>query len=152
MSVQAISWALEHQIVADAGARHVLVALANHADNTGRDAYPSVSLLCRYTGLKRRTVLDKLKLLQDVGVVVRGNQRIAEAKIRRAARRPVVYDIRIDLGFDSFSATDERERKITGMQGLHPAESHGMQVLHLVSMTGCKCLRSGVQILHPNRP
>lgn len=109
MSVQAISWALEQQIVADAGARHVLVALANHADNTGRDAYPSVSLLCRYTGLKRRTVLDKLKLLQDVGVIVRGNQRIAEAKIRRADRRPVVYDILIDLGFDSFSATDERE-------------------------------------------
>lgn len=118
MSVQAISWALEQQIVTDASARHVLVALANHADNTGRDAYPSVNLLCRYTGLKRRTVLDKLKLLQDVGVVARGDQRIAEAKIKRADRRPVVYDIRIDLGVDKFLVTDEKE---SGHRGADPA-------------------------------
>ncbi|MDC8802656.1 helix-turn-helix domain-containing protein [Halomonas pacifica] len=109
MSVQAISWALEQQVVTDASARHVLVALANHADNKGRDAYPSVNLLCRYTGLKRRTVLDKLKLLQDMGVIVRGNQRIAEAKIKRADRRPVVYDIRIDLGYGEILVTDEQE-------------------------------------------
>ena len=76
MSVQAITWALQQQIVADAGARHVLIGLANHADNKGRHAFPSVSLLCSYTGLKRRTVLEKLKLLQDLGVITRGNQRI----------------------------------------------------------------------------
>ncbi|MGY4877113.1 helix-turn-helix domain-containing protein [Vreelandella aquamarina] len=110
MSVQAITWALQQQVVADAGARHVLIGLANHADNKGRHAFPSVSLLCSYTGLKRRTVLEKLKVLQGLGVITRGNQRIAETIIERADRRPVVYDIQMD--FENYGKRDCDENEV----------------------------------------
>ncbi|KAA0010071.1 hypothetical protein F0A17_19515 [Billgrantia pellis] len=109
MSVQAIAWALHQQVVTDPGARHVLIGLANHADEEGRYAFPSVELLSRYTGLKRRTVQEKLKLLREVGAIQRGNQRVAEAIIERADRRPVVYDLRMELGRDGSGVGDEDE-------------------------------------------
>ncbi|HAA46636.1 MAG TPA: hypothetical protein DCE28_14370 [Halomonas sp.] len=69
MSVQAIAWALHQQIVKDPGARHVLIGLANHADEIGLYAFPSIELLSKYTGLKRRTVQEKIKLLKELGVI-----------------------------------------------------------------------------------
>ncbi len=108
MSVEATSWALQQQALTDPGARAVLFGLANHANHEGRHAFPSVDLLCRYTGLGRRTVISKLKLLQEKGLIRRGNQKVAAAIIDRADRRPVVYDLALGVGIKSIDIGDEQ--------------------------------------------
>ena len=108
MSVEATSWALQQQAVTDPAARSVLFGLANHANHEGRHAFPSVDLLCRYTGLGRRTVITKLKLLQERGLVRRGNQKVAAAIIERADRRPTVYDPALGTGLEPIDLGDEQ--------------------------------------------
>ena len=112
MSVEATSWSLHQQAVTDPAARAVLFGLANHANHEGRHAFPSVSLLCRYTGLAPRTVKAKLKLLVDSGLIRRGNQKVAAAIIDRADRRPTVYDLDLTKGLDTTAIGDE-ERDAT---------------------------------------
>ncbi|MBB3142215.1 DnaT-like ssDNA-binding domain-containing protein [Halomonas organivorans] len=110
MSVEATSWALHQQAVTDPGARAVLFGLANHANHEGRHAFPSVDLLRRYTGLGRRTVIAKLKLLQEEGLIRKGNQRVAAAIIDRADRRPTVYDLALGVGLEDLEPVgDEQE-------------------------------------------
>ncbi|MCT8506165.1 helix-turn-helix domain-containing protein [Chromohalobacter moromii] len=108
MSVEATSWALQQQAITDPAARAVLFGLANHANHEGRHAFPSVDLLCRYTGLGRRTVIAKLKRLQDEGLIRKGNQKVAAAIIDRADRRPVVYDLALGVGIESIDIGDEQ--------------------------------------------
>lgn len=93
MSIQAMAWAIEQAPVTDATARHVLLCLANYADQDGRAAFPSVGRLCEDTGLSSRTVRAKLDLLEKDGQIRRGNQKIVAAYIDRPDRRPVCYDI-----------------------------------------------------------
>lgn len=101
MSVQAMSWAIEQQHVADPTARHVLLVLANYAGKTGRGAYPSVGTLARETGLSERTVQSKLKHLLSSGLIAFGNQGIAEVdlegKPRRNGYRVNVYDLNLGM-------------------------------------------------------
>lgn len=98
MSVQAMSWALSQQVVTAAPARHVLLCLANYADQDGKAAFPSAKTLAKDTGLGERTVRYKLDELETAGVIVRGNQKIAAAYIDRSDRRPVCYDIVMERG------------------------------------------------------
>lgn len=51
----------------------ILLALADHADDQGR-CYPSISRLCRRTGLKERAIQSNLKALEIAGLIsiVRG--------------------------------------------------------------------------------
>ncbi|RKR02615.1 helix-turn-helix protein [Kushneria sinocarnis] len=117
MSVEATSWALQQQAVTDPGARSVLFGLANHANHEGRHAFPSVDLLRRYTGLGRRTVITKLKLLQEKGLVRRGNQKVAAAIIERADRRPTVYDLALGTGLEPIDLGDEQTPDQPQQQG-----------------------------------
>ena len=93
MSVQAMAWALQQQIVTHHTSRHVLLVLANYADQEGRSAFPSVRTLARETGLSDRAVSKYLRELEDAGAITRGNQAVAAAHIARGDRRPVVYDM-----------------------------------------------------------
>lgn len=93
MSIQAMAWAIEHAAVADPTARHVLLCLANYADQDGRAAFPSVGRLCDDTGLSTRTVRAKMDLLEKEGQIRRGNQKIVAAYIDRSDRRPICYDL-----------------------------------------------------------
>lgn len=117
MSVEATSWALHQQLITDPGARAVLFGLANHANHEGRHAFPSISLLCRYTGLGRRSVIGKLKLLVDSGIIRKGNQRVAAAIIDRSDRRPVVYDLCMHLGTEAAVVGDEDTPNDSQQQG-----------------------------------
>jgi hypothetical protein len=61
MSIEAINWALNHAPIPTdrknaSSLAIVLVGLANHADSEGRNAFPAVKTLVRYTRLKERTV------------------------------------------------------------------------------------------------
>jgi Helix-turn-helix domain len=71
VSVEAISWALNlAPVPRDRGGKPnpaykaVLIGLANHAAPDGKEAFPSVRTLVRYTDLSERTVrtaLDRLR-------------------------------------------------------------------------------------------
>lgn len=117
MSVEAFSWALKQQAVTDPAARAVLFGLANHANHEGRHAFPSVDLVCRYTGLSPRTVKAKLRLLQEKGLIRKGNQKIAAAVIDRADRRPVVYDLVLTMGLEEEVIGDEQTPFDESQQG-----------------------------------
>ncbi|MER7646667.1 MULTISPECIES: helix-turn-helix domain-containing protein [Streptomyces] len=54
----------------DTTARHVLQALAEHANKNGRNAHPSLIRLQYRTGYDRRTVQRALRRLQDAGLIV----------------------------------------------------------------------------------
>lgn len=117
MSIQAMAWAIEQQLVTDAPTRHVLLCLANYADKVGMGAFPSAATLAKETGLSERTVRQRLEKLQAAGIIKRGNQAIAAAYIKREDRRPVVYDL-----------------CITGVQLVHPVSA------------GCISGANGVQL------
>jgi hypothetical protein len=93
-----MSWALSQQEIKNPAARHVLLCLANYADQEGGAAFPSVATLAKDTGLSERTVRYKLDELERAGVIKAGNQRIVEAYIDRGDRRPVCYNITIARG------------------------------------------------------
>ena len=93
-----MSWALSQQIVTSAPARHVLLCLANYADQDGKTAFPSVARLERDTGLSERTIRAKLKDLEQMGVLIRGNQSIVEAYVERSDKLPICYNINLKRG------------------------------------------------------
>lgn len=132
MSIQCMVWAMKQQAVSDASARHVLVCLANYAGDEGRAAFPSVSTLSIDTGLSERTVRSKLDLLESCGAIVRGNQAIVAAYIERADKRPVCYDIVMNLTDKPAAATAPRAQ-VPGANGVvtgcNPC-SHGVQSTH----------------------
>jgi DNA-binding Lrp family transcriptional regulator len=120
MSVEAMAWALAQETVADPTARHVLLCLANYANQDGQAAFPSVERLRHNTGLSERTIRYKLDLLESLGVIKKGKTEIAAAYIGRADRLPVCYDICIP-----------------------PANKLRVQLLHLVSRRGAARQISG---------
>lgn len=134
MSVEATSWALNQQAVTDPAARSVLFGLANHANHEGRHAFPSVNLICRYTGLSPRTVKAKLKLLVDEGLIRRGNQGVAAAIIERSDRRPTVYDLDLSKGLQIDPIGDEERdaanapRSAKRGAGETPRKPNGVQL------------------------
>ena len=93
MSIQAMAHALEDRAVTKPTLRLVYLCLANYAGEDGRGAFPSAATLAKNTCLSRRAVIASLHELERLGIIVRGNQAIAAAYIRRVDRRPVVYDI-----------------------------------------------------------
>lgn len=98
MSIQAMAWAMAQQAVTNASERHVLLCLANYADENGRGAFPSVSRLVRDTGLSERTIQYKLASLEQQGILSSGNRAVVAAYITRPDHRPSVYDINMERG------------------------------------------------------
>lgn len=66
LSVQAISWVLEHS-ESRLGSRHVLISIANHAKADGTGAWPSVSTISRESRLSEREVRYALRDLEKSG-------------------------------------------------------------------------------------
>ncbi|HEX7325330.1 MAG TPA: helix-turn-helix domain-containing protein [Rhodanobacteraceae bacterium] len=66
MSVQALSYVLEH-CEARLGDRLVMIAVANHADDHGSRAYPSVPTLAREARMSERQVRRSLRRLERAG-------------------------------------------------------------------------------------
>jgi DNA-binding transcriptional ArsR family regulator len=113
MSVQAMAWAIDQQDVRDATARHVLLALANYADNAGKSAFPSTAKLERDTGLSESTIRRKLDSLEQMGLIKKGNQAVVAAYIERGDRRPVCYDMVMEKRGVTVTGGDERGVTVT---------------------------------------
>lgn len=69
MSIQAIAWVLEHSssTLAD---RLVLLAVANHADASGWNAWPAIDRLALEARVDRRTVFRAIESLETAGELV----------------------------------------------------------------------------------
>ncbi|MFJ3121064.1 helix-turn-helix domain-containing protein [Pseudomonas protegens] len=128
MSVQAMSWALSQQLVTEPHARHVLLCLANYADQSGRAAFPSVSSLAQDTGLAPRTVQYRLRDLEGMGLIARGNQAIAAAYISQRDRVPVCYDLDLSRGAQCAPGAPQDGTGCTPEQnGVHATTERGAQ-------------------------
>ena len=127
MSIEAITWALNTaQIPTDrrdaSSLAIVLVGLANHADPDGRNAFPAVATLVRYTRLSERSVQYALRSLEDLSLIVPSDPEIVAAYVKRADRRPKGWDLLIH-------STVHRviHNPGDGVQSVHPADQHGVQ-------------------------
>lgn len=121
-----MSWALSLpvQTLKDSSARHVLLCLANYASSNGVGAFPSAKTLTDDTGLSERTVRLKLDLLEECGLIVRGNQALAAVYIDRHDRRPVVYDLMIKRGAAPAPRPDVTGCSL-GQNGVQPSTERG---------------------------
>lgn len=61
-----MSWVLEHSL-ATGHARLVLIAIANHADAEGTQAWPAVNRLAQEAGCSRATVFRCIQGLKEIG-------------------------------------------------------------------------------------
>ncbi|GJL93533.1 MAG: hypothetical protein DHS20C04_31920 [Hyphococcus sp.] len=107
MSIKAMTWSKEQRLVKKPAERHVLLCLADYAGEDGRNAFPAVARIARETGFTRKGVQNILRRLEEAGAIRPGNNRIAEAHIARADKRPTVYDLAIEkLSNDAPSAAE----------------------------------------------
>lgn len=100
MSIEAIHWALNDAPIPgdrrDASSLAiVLVGLANHADPDGRNAFPSLATLARYTRLSERSIRYALRALEDLDLIQDSDPEIVAAYVKRADRRPNGYDLAV---------------------------------------------------------
>lgn len=95
MSFEATTWALNIDGVTDPTSRVILLGLASHAHKDGTAAWPSVATLAKYAVCSERTVHRRLRELEAIGLIRRGDQRLVEAI--PPGRRPVVYDLPVGV-------------------------------------------------------
>lgn len=96
MSLRALTWAIYEigSTLKDASAYRVLLILADNANDEGRGAYPSASTIAEETGMSLRTVRNKLNDLETAGIIMRGDQALAD--YLPANRRSVVWDLNLE--------------------------------------------------------
>lgn len=68
MSIQAVAWVLEHS-EAKLADRLVLIAIANHADARGWNAWPSIEKIAEEAGIHDVTVWRSVKALEELGEI-----------------------------------------------------------------------------------
>lgn len=115
MSVEAISWVLNAAPDVPPHCVSVLVGLANHAHADGTAAYPSQETLAWYSRKTERAVRDDLGKLEDLGLIVRGDQR--HVLFLPPDKRPVVYNLCMDRSRDA--------RPVPGTPGRPRKEENG---------------------------
>jgi hypothetical protein len=94
MSLHSMLWALNDAPTGkDATAKVILIALGDYANPDGTGAYPSLATLSRIAEVSRRTVQYKLRLLEQLGTIRHGNQRLASHL--PGNHRPTVWDLNL---------------------------------------------------------
>lgn len=102
MSIEALSWALNYQDLPldkrtnepASSCAFVLVALANHADPDGRNAFPSNDRMRIYTKLSERAIQYALRRLEDHGTIASTpDAEVRSAYIKDPRKRPQSYDL-----------------------------------------------------------
>lgn len=69
MSIESVAWALNlTEPKLTAAQKLVLIGICNHDGDGG--AWPSIATLCVYSGLDRRTVIRRIRDLEDLGLIV----------------------------------------------------------------------------------
>ncbi len=129
MSVQAITWLLERAPDVKPHLVGTLFGLANHADQDGRAAHPSVGLLSHYNRKTDRATQNDLRELEhDLDLIRRGDQR--RVMHIPEDRRPVVYDLAMAYAPERVRPARVTEGKRgrprkNGVQSTSPGEVEG---------------------------
>lgn len=92
MSVQALTWVFDRCTTLKPAERLVLLSVANHADNTGRNSWPAISTIAREAGLGETRVKQAIKALAERGVL-RIEPNAGGSADHRGDRRPNRYTI-----------------------------------------------------------
>ncbi len=146
MSVEAISWALNlAPVPRDRGGKPnpackaVLIGLANHAGPDGKEAFPAVRTLIRYTCLSERTVQTALDRLEADGIIRPCDPAVVAAKIKRADRRPQGWDLAMHLIRDDLDDEDlaALERQFPGLTARVAAMRRRMARSATAQAAGC---------------
>ena len=90
MSFQAMTWAVKAKL--PPREKFLLIMMANYADDTGK-CWPAVSTLSADTGYCRRTIMDSIKTLSQVGAIKVHNRTFQGKKISN------IY--RLNLGWEA---------------------------------------------------
>lgn len=126
MTILTMVWALKTAPVPqnDPVAHLVLIAYADHANDDGTAAWPSVATVARYARCTPRTVHTKLRVLLEHGLMRPGDQRLVDHL--PANRRPVVYDLVMNpFGGEPQPVQPDPERESAvqpGVKFLHPKD------------------------------
>ena len=115
MSIQVISWALNQAPVTAPVHVLILVAMAERCNDDGTESRQSVKTIAKKARVSPRTVQRELKTLEQMGVVRRGDQSKNEQAGIPGNRRPVVYDLAIELRQDNMSPQNEEESEEIGV-------------------------------------
>jgi len=91
MSIEAMNWVLTQAPDLPAALQPVLMGLASHAHGDGTNAYPSQDRLAFYARKGERQIRRDLEQLEELGLIVRGDQRVV-AHID-ARYRPIVWNL-----------------------------------------------------------
>jgi hypothetical protein len=129
MSIQAVAWVLERSKV-KLGARLVLIAIANHADERGDNCWPSIELLAREAGMTARQVYNVMPKLVESG----------ELEILRGMGPRGVHRYRI---------LPLAQKGLWGDEEIAPEKSSGVK--NRASTPEISCTE-GVKSFQPNRP
>lgn len=120
MSIQAVAWVLEHS-EATLADRLVLIAIANHADARGWNAWPSVPIIAREARVGRSTVYRAIEALEASG----------ELTVQRRPSKSSIYGITALVG--SQSGTDGGSQ--VGTQGVPDPQKRGPRMRPEPSVT-----------------
>ena len=121
----------------------MLIGLANHAGPDGREAFPSVRKLVRYTELSERTVRTALDQLRAAGIIRPCDPAVVAAKIKRADQQPQGWDLALDLIRDDLDGDeiDALARQFPGLAtrvDAQDGERHDrVQPLHPAPASAC---------------
>lgn len=128
MSLRALTWAIYEigSTLKDANAYRVLLILADNANDEGKGAYPSASTIAEETGMSLRTVRNKLNDLETAGIIMRGDQALAD--YLPANRRSVVWDLNLDNNRHAESAPQHTPATTTTRGAKSAPQTHGPDV------------------------
>lgn len=104
MSLNVILWALKEAPVEDPTQALILCAMADNAKPDGTEARASQATYARAARCSERTLRRHLKAMELAGVIRRGDQSLVAHK--RVDRRPVVWDLAIELTRDAGGQID----------------------------------------------
>ncbi|MET7752334.1 MULTISPECIES: helix-turn-helix domain-containing protein [Actinomycetes] len=148
MSVQAYEWATKKlpKGLVSLPVRQVLEAFADHADEQGRAAYPSLSTVAWYLDCSERTVKEHVRTLIKIGLLVVSPDQ-SPAEDIPYEYRPVVYDLPLHwVRTDKKPERQKRGRKPKGeaieVQNPSPPNELGVQD---PSIRGAESFQIGVQ-------
>lgn len=128
MSLRALTWAIYEigSTLKDASAYRVLLILADNANDEGKGAYPSASTIAEETGMSLRTVRNKLNDLETAGIIMRGDQALAD--YLPANRRSVVWDLNLGNNRHAESAPQRTPATTTTRGAKSAPQTHGSDV------------------------
>ena len=86
-----MAWVLNHSTTTGTD-KLVLLGIANHADEHGENAWPSIPTLARYAGVTERNARHAVRRLEDAGEIVTEERRGGRVGGRRASFRGVASD------------------------------------------------------------